>query len=302
MNDARTHVRAAGLLGALLLVVYWRPLVLPRALVPADLVFATPFFARAAPPGLTGPANELLFDQAYQFVPWRHFAHESLRRGELPLWKPQSFSGTPFAATLSAAVFYPLNLALTALPFARTFVWSAVVRLWVAGFSTYLLGRTYGLGPGGAVLAGIAFMLSGYLTVWLGHPHTNVAVLLPFLLLADERLLAATVGEPRRGLRKIVRLAQHPARSREEFHSGAGDQHAPLRALEQPHAERALELRHLRGERRLRDGTQVRRLPEAPRLGDDRDVLELAKRTGMGRPAHDSRLPSHASAARDLHR
>src|SRR3989442_9310039 len=95
---------------------------------------------------------------------------------------------------MQSAVFYPINLLLPPLPFARTFAWSALVRLWIAGFSTYLLARCYRVSVYGALVAGVSFMLCGYLIVWLGHPHTNVAVWLPALVLAGERLLAAPHG------------------------------------------------------------------------------------------------------------
>jgi hypothetical protein len=199
------RARAAGVLAVLLLGVYWRPIFLPYALAPSDLIFTTPFFAPAAPPGFTRPSNELLFDRVYQYIPWHRFAHQSLHRGELPLWNPHSLAGMPFAASMSAAAFYPLELALAALPFHRTMVWSAVVRLWVAGFGTWLLGTAYGLGVAAALVAAVAFTFCTYLTVWLGHPHTNIVVLLPLALFLDERLLAAPTRPAR--LRATALLA-----------------------------------------------------------------------------------------------
>src|SRR2546426_10564475 len=107
---------------------------------------------------------------------------------------PYSLSGTPFVASMQSAVFYPINLLLTALPFARTFAWSALVRLWIAGFSAYLLARFHRVSVCGALVAGVSFMLCGYLIVWLGHPHTNVAVWLPALVLAGGRPVSAPGG------------------------------------------------------------------------------------------------------------
>ena len=192
MTTARRERLLAGLLLLVpLLVLLWASVAGDGVPSGADVLFATPFFAERAPPGFTRPANPLVFDVAYQFVPWRHFAWASVRQGRLPLWNPYSLSGTPFVASMQSAVFYPINLLLTPLPFARTFAWSALVRLWIAGFSTYLLARFYRVSRTGALLAGVSFMLCGYLIVWLGHPHTNVAVWLPALVLAGERLLAA---------------------------------------------------------------------------------------------------------------
>ncbi len=191
MTTARRERLLAGLLLLVpLLVLLWASVAGDGVPSGADVLFATPFFAERAPPDFTRPANPLAFDVAYQFVPWRHFAWASVRQGRLPLWNPYSLSGTPFVASMQSAVFYPVNLLLTPLPFARTFAWSALVRLWIAGFSTYLLARFYRVSRTGALLAGVSFMLCGYLIVWLGHPHTNVAVWLPALVLAGERLLA----------------------------------------------------------------------------------------------------------------
>ena len=151
-------------------VLLWTSLAGDGVLSGGDLLFTSPFYAAQAPAGFARPANELAFDVAYQFVPWRHFAWESLRRGELPLWNPYSLAGTPFVATMQSAVFFPINLLLTAAPFVRTFAWSALLRLWIAGFSTYLLARFYGVSVAGALIAGLSFMLCGYMIVWLGHP------------------------------------------------------------------------------------------------------------------------------------
>jgi len=188
-----------------LVALLWTSLVGDGVPSGADVLFATPFFAERAPPGFTRPANPLAFDVAYQFVPWRHFAWESLRQGRLPLWNPYSLAGTPFIASMQSAVFYPINLLLTPLPFARTFAWSALLRLWIAGFSAYLLARFHRVSPTGALVAGVSFMLCGYLIVWLGHPHTNAAVWLPALVLAGEQLLHAEDGARR--LRAVALLA-----------------------------------------------------------------------------------------------
>jgi hypothetical protein len=195
---ARDDALAGVLLLGLLLAFFWETALGGRVLSAADMVFGTSFFAAHAPAGFTHPANELLFDSVYQFVPWRRFACASLRAGKLPLWNPYSLCGTPFVATMQSAVFHPVNLLLCALPVERGLVWSAVVRLWVAGFSTYLLvRRVYGCGRAAALVSGVSFMLCGFLVVWLGHPHTNVAVWLPALVFLDERLLRATTAGAR---------------------------------------------------------------------------------------------------------
>ncbi|HEX5387001.1 MAG TPA: YfhO family protein [Gemmatimonadales bacterium] len=191
---ARRRATAAALLLLLLvpLAICWRAVLEDRVLAPTDQIFTTPFFAGVAPPGFARASNPQLFDQTYQFVPWRHFAWEQIRRGHLPLWNPLSLAGAPFVATAQSAVFYPLNLALAAAPFERTFVLSALVRLWIAGLLTFLLARRTGRSPPAALVAALAFMLCGYMVAWLGHPQTNVAIWLPGLVLGVELVLAAT--------------------------------------------------------------------------------------------------------------
>jgi len=174
-----------------LLVFFWDAAVGGRVLAGSDAIFATPVFRDVAPDGFAAPSNELLFDSVYQFLPWRKFACDSLRRGELPLWNPYSACGTPFMATMQSAVLYPVNVALCALPFHRIPVWSAIVRLWIAGFSTYVLMRAYALAVLPALVSAVAFMLCGFLVVWLEHPHVNVAVWLPAMILFAERLVTA---------------------------------------------------------------------------------------------------------------
>ena len=182
---------AGAALAAVLALLFWRALFQDRVLAPTDTIFTSAFFADVAPPGFSRPSNPLLFDQVYQFAPWRRFARQSLLAGHLPLWNPHSLAGTPFIATQQTAVFYPINLLLLAVPFERTFVWSAILRLWTAGILTFLLARRLGLSPLPGLIAALAFMLSGFLVVGIGHPHTGVAIWLPGIALAAELALAA---------------------------------------------------------------------------------------------------------------
>ena len=184
----RDHVIAGGLLLVICAVLLLPALRSGTVLAPVDLYYETPLYAPLRPAGYEEPANPHLFDQAYQFVPWRHYAWQRMRDGDLPLWNPLSAAGTPFVATLQAAVFYPVNLLTLPLPFAATFVASALLRLWIAGFATYLLLRRYGSSVVAGLLGGTAFMLSGFVVGWLGHPHTNVAIWLPALILCVEGL------------------------------------------------------------------------------------------------------------------
>ena len=184
-------------LAAVLLLLFWRAVFQNRILAPTDLIFTSAFFREVAPEGFRRPSNPQLFDQVYQFAPWRHFARASFAAGELPVWNPHSLAGTPFVATQQTAIFHPYNLLLLLVPYERTFVVSAILRLLTAGVLTFLLARRLGVAPLGSLLSALAFMLSGYLVVGVGHPHIGVAVWLPGTALAAELILAARTRRAR---------------------------------------------------------------------------------------------------------
>ena len=191
LSTACRDALLAGAFLALVLLIFFHAALPPgQVLSPAGIVFNTPAFASSTPqPPPDG--NALLFDQVYQFTPWRGFARDELRAGRLPLWNPYSSTGAPLVATLQSAVFYPINLALLVVDFERSLLWSALLRLWLAGFGAYLLARRYRLELLPALVTALAFMLSTFLVAWLGHPHSNVAVCLPWLVLFMEQLVTA---------------------------------------------------------------------------------------------------------------
>jgi hypothetical protein len=178
---------------ALLLIFFSHVILGGKILSAADMVFETPFFAAHAPAGFEHASNALLSDQVYQFAPWRTVVWQALQQGHLPLWDAQSLTGRPILATQQSAVFYPLQLLLLPLPFEDSLLWSAILRLWIAGLGMYLLVRHYQRAKAAALIAAIAYMFCGFLVAWLGHPHTNAAVWLPWLILAGDRLLLANM-------------------------------------------------------------------------------------------------------------
>jgi hypothetical protein len=179
----RRDVPGLGLL-LLLLVVLLHPVLFGgEGLVP---VSALGYFAPWRSELGMGSMNPLLADQYQELLPQQHFAHERLSQGDLPLWNPHLACGVPFLASMQAAILFPVNLILTPLdPFASRGV-AALIKLWLAGFFTYLYLRRLGGSRGAATLSAIAFAFSGFMVVWLGHPHTNVALWLPLLLFLIE--------------------------------------------------------------------------------------------------------------------
>ncbi|MCO5178357.1 MAG: YfhO family protein [Thermomicrobiales bacterium] len=101
-------------------------------------------------------------DTATQFYPWYDYLGERLRSGSIPGWNPYQFSGAPFAADpqsgwtyLPAMVLFSLFSLPVAIPVFLT------LHLVLAGGATYALARLLRLGVSGALVAAIAYELSG---------------------------------------------------------------------------------------------------------------------------------------------
>ncbi len=130
----------------------------------------------------------LLSDQLLYLEPWRAFMREEFLAGRFPLWNPFILAGVPFAACVQAAPFYPLNAGLLWLPAVPFSLVAAFLKLFAAGAFTGLHLRRLGASPRGSVLGAVVFSLGGFMVVWLGHPHSNTACLLPALFWALGRL------------------------------------------------------------------------------------------------------------------
>ncbi|MEX2315168.1 MAG: YfhO family protein, partial [Thermomicrobiales bacterium] len=101
-------------------------------------------------------------DSATQFYPWYDFLGERLRASEIPGWNPYQFAGAPFAADpQSGWTYLPAMLLFTALPLALAVPAFLTMHLALAGFATYGLARLLRLGVGGALVAAVAYELSG---------------------------------------------------------------------------------------------------------------------------------------------
>lgn len=125
----------------------------------------------AEPNSILSSFQANISDIRYQFYYWRKLGFEALAGGELPLWNPYLYSGTPFIAGMQSAIFYPLNVIYLVLPVATAINVSIIVHLFLAGAFTYLLARVYGLGPLPSAFAGVTFMFSGpyVLNIYPGH-------------------------------------------------------------------------------------------------------------------------------------
>ena len=126
-----------------------------------------------------------------QFYPWRKLAVDMIRSGHVPLWNHYLGNGTPLAANLQSAVFYPLNLIYLVAPVERAMGYSAVLHVILAGLFMYLYGRTIKLSCFASLVAALSYMFSGFLISRLGFLSvTNATPWLPLLFCLTERLIS----------------------------------------------------------------------------------------------------------------
>ena len=200
MRERRWAFAALGVVIALLLHA---SLFGGRGLVPADGVLIAPPWVKSYG---RQPSNYLLVDQYTAFLPVKQFFSDEVRQGRFPLWNPHLGSGVPSLAGMQAAALYPINLLVSPIgPFAGSGV-AAFLKLFFAGVFMMLYLRRLGVSAAGGAAAGIVYALSGFMIVWLGHPHVNSAAVLPLLLYFIEGQLIEP-GRPRAAIGLAVAYA-----------------------------------------------------------------------------------------------
>jgi len=100
-------------------------------------------------------ASHRIGDAVRSFVAQRDFGFSELRAGNLPLWNPHQFSGTPFVGTFQSAMFYPPNLVHLVLPVAAGINFEVGLHLLVLGLGTMAWARGRGLSPPAALIAAV---------------------------------------------------------------------------------------------------------------------------------------------------
>ena len=131
----------------------------------------------------------LPYDLSTQFVWWRQFGFDELRKGHLALWNPHLFGGAPFFGGFQSALLYPLNWSFLFLPIGFALNLSMVLHFFLAGWFTYLWVRSRGNQPGSALLAGLLYMFSGafYIRILEGHLSNLCAMVwIPLLFWAVD--------------------------------------------------------------------------------------------------------------------
>jgi len=211
---AHEHRTAAGVFALLVLAYLWPVLVGGKALTPTSLLYQTPPWKQLEAPGVRDALNPQLGDAIALYYPWDALARRLLHAGTFPAWNPYALAGTPLWGNFQVAWLSPFSLPLWLLSLNYGLGLAAAIKLWLAGFGTYLLARELRLSFWPALVAGISFTLCAFNVVWLSHGvFVSAAAMLPWGLLLVERLVRR--GRPADGLAlvavaAVIQTAGHP--------------------------------------------------------------------------------------------
>lgn len=130
-------------------------------------------------------------DQYIAGYAFRDFAAQSLRAGNgFPLWNPYLFGGVPFVAGMGGDIFYPTFLLRMVLPTDVAMTWGFIIHVWLCGLFTFLFLRAFGLRFFGALVGGLAYMMSGQIASLVSPGHDGklyISALFPLTLLLIYR-------------------------------------------------------------------------------------------------------------------
>jgi hypothetical protein len=133
---------------------------------------------------MTSDATSILWDAADYYRVVQNYLSEELHAGRIPFWSPYPWSGYPFLADPQVGAWYPLNWPFFLIGVSpHVLVAEHWLHAFLACLGAYFLTRHLLNHQWAAILAGLAYGLSGYFT---GHSsHTTMlqgAAWMPWLL------------------------------------------------------------------------------------------------------------------------
>ncbi len=172
------------LIGTMIVVLF--SLKTSQILFPSDNLYLFPSYSQTQ---WKAPANSLLIDPVFQFEPWRHYAKQRIRKGEIPLWNNLNAKGVPFLANPQTAIFYPINVFYYLFPSVISLNLIAYTKLFLFGFFCYLYLKILRVQFTPLLIGVFTAIFSGFSMVWLLWPHTNAFIFFPLLFYITERIL-----------------------------------------------------------------------------------------------------------------
>lgn len=178
----------------IIVMVFFLPVFKGNIPFPGDLLvsFYEPY--KAYPllnynPGAV-PSKKQGADVVRHMFPWKSFAVESLKQGEIPFWNPYNFSGNPLMANFQSAVFYPINVVFFFLPFLSGWTVYIILAPVLAAFFMFFFLREINLSKLASVFGGIVFAFCSYMVVWIEYGNIDHTFLwLPLGLFLTEKII-----------------------------------------------------------------------------------------------------------------
>jgi hypothetical protein len=148
-------------------------------------------------------------DIAHWIFPASWFVRQSLRAGELPVWNPYQGLGFPILGDPLYGIFYPPNWLLLLVPdgwVAHGVTALAFAHMAWGGLGVYVLARRLRAAPIAALVSGLAWSLSGYITAqWTAGLLLHAGAWIPWTAVGHLVLLdSLRAGGRRRALVKAA--------------------------------------------------------------------------------------------------
>ena len=160
--------------------------------IPADTIVGLyhpyrDFYAKDYPNGIPFK-NFLITDPVRQQYPWKHLVIDLLKKGELPLWNPYNFTGTPLLGNFQTGVFYPLNF-LFIFPFVTGWSLFIVLEPMLASIFMFYYLRSLKISKWASFLGGIVFAFCGFSIAWMEWGNiVHTALWMPLILLSIDKI------------------------------------------------------------------------------------------------------------------
>lgn len=137
-------------------------------------------------------------DDLTQNFPLRVLAGRQIRGGQLPLFDPYLWSGSPLLASWNAAAAYPLTWLFALLPATAAWTLNLIVTWAVAGLGMFAFLRALRLAPLASLLGALSFTFAGAMTAQVAHLGLVAGMSwVPVQLLAVLRLSGAATAAGR---------------------------------------------------------------------------------------------------------
>lgn len=142
----------------------------------------------AWPQVFLGLQTFLYRDFGYYAYPIAFYLKQSFLRGEIPLWNPLSYCGSPFLAQWNTQVLYPPVLFYVVFPLAWALPVFCILHLYLGGLGMFVLARRWTNHPLASAVAALAFAFSGLAVNSLMWPGTVPGLgWMPWVVLLVER-------------------------------------------------------------------------------------------------------------------